>query len=87
MAKIVTFEVNPCDSGGESGDEAAARCKCCRGDIWPGETYGTDGSGRAICIDCARDGFGSLTAREQLVLMGFEPVDAPAQRRRISIMR
>lgn len=83
MTNIVTFSGDRRDFGSQPEEPwPLCRCRKCRGDIWPGETYGVDGAGKAVCVDCARDEFISLMPAEQLMLMGLEPVSTVAAPRR-----
>jgi len=57
------------------------RCRCCLGDIWPGEVFGLGPEGRAVCIDCVTDEWRSLTAEERCRVMGYEPMWSPGRLR------
>lgn len=48
-------------------------CERCRGEIWAWETFGEDGGGAPVCIDCADEEWRELTDGERLELMGYEP--------------
>lgn len=88
MNELLMFGFEPREFDGSfGGGSTAERCRVCRGDIWRGEVFGRDGCGRAICIDCARREFNSLTPTEQLTLLGYDAEYTSATPRRRAHLR
>ena len=81
MSKIVSRNT-PEPSLSPPEEEISAVCSVCGGEIYTYELYGVGVSG-AVCTECARDRWRSLTEAEMLRFLGFMPEwGVPGRRKR-----
>ena len=52
----------------------AVMCSYCKGEIYEGEPFGTDGV-KCVCNECIKDLFAARSLSEQFELLGFDAVE------------
>lgn len=70
---VVILEFNiPEPSLDPPADKVLCYCGRCLGEIYDGESYGIDGNGKCVCIDCAENEFNGLTSDEKFIALSME---------------